>query len=412
LAHSLAYAIARQRLDEELRHSAEDHQVLFENNPFSLLVYDANTLRFLAVNNAAMQQYGYTRAEFLSRSLPDVWPAEEAERALASVKAISGANVRGEEWRHQRKDGSVFDVEVNAHPINFRGRRARIVLSRDITVRKRAIQALEMSELRFRKLFQYSLGLICTHDLDGVILSVNPATARVLDYSITELMGRNLVELMPPKALPAFRQYLERIVENGEDSGLLHLISRDGQPRIWEYHNVLDDDSDGVPYVLGHAQDITDRRRYEQQLREQSIRDPLTGCYNRRYLDEHVASLGAAATWGCVVIDLDHFKQVNDTCGHQRGDEVLIGIGRFLSAQADKGSVVVRMGGDEFMVLLRDGDEAATERLAARLRAAAPNEAPIAFTVGWATREPGETLDATIRRADNALYATRVAERS
>jgi len=411
LTHSLGYAIARQRLDEELRQSAEDHHVLFENNPLALLVYDVNTLRFLAVNNAAIQQYGFSREEFLTKALLDVWPPDETERALASVKTISGANLRSEEWRHRRKDGSVFDVEINAHPLNFRGRRARIVLARDITVRKRAIHALEVSELRFRKLFQYSLGLICTHDLDGVLLSVNPAAARILDYSITELMGRNLVELMPPQTRPGFADYLQRIVENGEDSGLLHLIGRDGQPRIWEYHNVLDDDSEGEPYVLGHAQDITDRRRYERQLKEQSIRDPLTGCYNRRFLEEHVASLSPAASWGCIVIDLDHFKQINDTCGHQRGDEVLVGIGRFLTTHSDEGSMVVRMGGDEFLVLSGNSDEAAIARAAARLRSAAAN-APIGFTLGWAAREPGESLEATIRRADGALYANRVAERS
>ncbi len=74
LAHSLHYAIARQRLDEDVRQSAEDHRVLFENNPYLRLVHELNTLRFLAVNAAAIVQYGYSRSEFLPRSLPDVWP--------------------------------------------------------------------------------------------------------------------------------------------------------------------------------------------------------------------------------------------------------------------------------------------------------------------------------------------------
>jgi len=410
LAHSLRYAVARQRQDEDLRQSAEAHRVLFENNPFALLVYEVNTLRFLAVNEAASRQYGYTREEFLSRSLPDVWPPDEAERALISVKALSGANLKNEEWHHRRKDGSTFDVEINAQPINFRGRRARIVMARDITLRNRAISALETSEKRFRKLFQYSLGLICTHDLAGIILSVNPAVARTLGYEVSELMGRKLSDFCPPALSQAFEEYLQRIARNKEDSGLLYLVARDGQPRIWEYHNVIDED-EGEPYVLGHAQDITDRRRYERQLKEQSIRDPLTGCYNRRFLEQHVASMSAAACWGCIVIDLDHFKQINDTQGHQRGDEVLVGMGRFLTLHAANEDIVVRMGGDEFLVLVGKPGEDGTAELASRL-AAASDQAPSGFTIGWAVRESDENVESTIRRADRALYASRVAARS
>src|SRR5262249_50722916 len=152
---------------------------------------------------------------------------------------------------------------------------------------------------------------ICTHDLDGTLLSVNPAAARALDASVGELMGRNLADMMPPERRGDCAAYLARIREKGIDSGLLVVTARDGSERVWQYHNVLDSDAD-EPYVLGHAQDITERRNYEHRLREQSTVDPLTGCRNRRYLDQHSAQLGDA-TWGCILIDLDRFKQINDT---------------------------------------------------------------------------------------------------
>jgi diguanylate cyclase (GGDEF)-like protein len=162
--------------------------------------------------------------------------------------------------------------------------------------------------------------------------------------------------------------------------------------------------------VLGHAQDITEQRKYEEQLREQSLIDPLTGCRNRRFLDEHTAAL-RKAKWGCILIDLDRFKQINDTYGHERGDQVLIGMAEFLNKHAPKGSVVVRMGGDEFLLLVDVASEKSLAALAEHLQSDAPAQAPSGFTIGHAVRESGETLEATLRRADQHLYATRAAAR-
>lgn len=410
LAHSVHYAVARQRLDEEQRRSAVEHRALFDDNPYPAWVYDVDTLRFLAVNEAALREYGYTRAQFLSMTLREIHPSADRE-AGDNLEKGAVAGMRIDERRHRRSDGSVFDVEVNAQPIAFRGHRARIVLARDITMRKRAIVSLEVSERRFRKLFQYSLGLICTHDLDGTLLSINPAAANTLGYTIAELMGRNLTDFVPPTMRAGFADYLKRIAETGSDSGLLHVVAKNGENRIWQYHNVLDRETPGETYVLGHAQDITERRHYERRLKEQSVRDPLTGCHNRRYLDEHVAALARDAEWGCVLVDLDHFKQINDTLGHQRGDEVLVGIGRFLLRHARANDVVVRMGGDEFLILLTGADEATTAHAAERLRAAAV-QAPSGFTVGWAARQPGESLESTLNRADKDLYEVRSETRS
>ncbi len=408
LARSLHYAIERQRMEGGLRQSAEEHRTLFENHPFPVWVYDSYTLRFLAVNEAAVCEYGYTREEFLRMTLLDIQSPEVAAKLIASIEESKMAGLVVHEWRHRRKDGSVFDVEINAQAIDFRGRPARIVLARDITLRKRAIRALEQSEGRFRKLFQYSLGLICTHDLEGVLLSVNPAAARALDYSVGDLMGRNIADLMPFERRGEFPEYLQRIVANGVDSGLLPVLTRNGTLRIWQYHNVLDSDAD-EPYVLGHAQDVTDRRIYERRLIELSTIDPLTGCRNRRFLGEHVAGLGESR-WGCLLIDLDHFKQINDTQGHERGDQVLVEMASFLRERAPPDAVVVRLGGDEFLLLLESTDDASMSDFAIRLRAGAA-QAPCGFTIGWAVRRTQESLDATLRRADQALYATRAAAR-
>jgi diguanylate cyclase (GGDEF)-like protein/PAS domain S-box-containing protein len=276
----------------------------------------------------------------------------------------------------------------------------------DTTDRRRAIASLEASERRFRQLFHYSLGLICTHDLDGILMSVNPAAAQSLGYPINDLMGRPLTEFMRPEMVGHFDAYLRRIVEHGSDSGRLELRAANGELRIWAYHNVLDDDEhEDERYVLGHAQDITEQYRQERQLREWSLSDPLTQCFNRRYLAQ-LAEITREEALGCVTVDLDHFKAVNDTFGHQRGDDVLVDMAKYLRHRVRAEDAVVRLGGDEFLVVLRTADEARLEDVAGRLRAD-DAQAPIAFTLGASMKPPGTPLDEALARADHRLYEAR-----
>lgn len=274
----------------------------------------------------------------------------------------------------------------------------------DTTDRRRAVASLEASERRFRQLFHYSLGLICTHDLDGILLSVNPAAAHSLGYPVNSLMGRSLTDFMRPEVVPAFHAYLRRIVDEGSDSGRLELRAANGELRIWAYHNVLDDDDD-ERYVLGHAQDITEQHRQERQLREWSLSDPLTHCFNRRYLGQ-LGELTREETLGCITVDLDHFKAINDTYGHQRGDDVLVDMAKFLRARVREEDAVVRLGGDEFLVVLRSADDVQLAEVSARLRDEA-EAAPIGFTLGAAIKPAGTPLDAALSRADQRLYEAR-----
>lgn len=274
----------------------------------------------------------------------------------------------------------------------------------DVTLRSRVVAALEASDRRYRKLFQYSLGLICTHDHEGVLLSVNPAAAKSLGYSVGEMIGRPLTDFIRPELQPRFHEYLLRVMRKDSDAGVIELIAKDGSEHIWQYHNVLDDEAD-EPYVLGHAQDVTERFRQERKLREWSIHDPLTGCYNRRYL----ADLTAAPhdeRWGCIVFDLDHFKHVNDTYGHQRGDEVLMTMAKFLRDHVRPQDAVIRLGGDEFLVLLRNAESSLTDSIVARLDADR-STAPIGFTMGSVTVEPGASLESGLAEADRRLYKAR-----
>ncbi len=250
---------------------------------------------------------------------------------------------------------------------------------------------------------------------DGRYLDANPAFLAMLGLgSVDELITYQADEL---------------VGDPGRRRQELALLDRDGAVREYEIEYrrpdgepcvVLDtvhmrlDPATGERTYLGIAVDVTKRVQLEHQLRELSMRDPLTGCFNRRHLAELERRMSADpdATWGCIFIDVDHFKQFNDRYGHLQGDDVLVKMSRFLIRQVRAEEAVVRVGGDEFLVVLEGADEHRTESVARRLQLAALRTAPAAFSLGWATRIPGESLEKTVNRADQQLLGVKVVERA
>ena len=139
----------------------------------------------------------------------------------------------------------------------------------DDGVQRQAIAAIERNERRYRDLFEHSLGLFCTHDPDGVVLAVNPAAAAALGYAVNELIGRPMQDFVPPPLRREFAAYLKRIADRHSDRGLLYLVHRNGEQRVWEFHNRLVFEADGTPFVMGSAQDVTANRIAERRLRQQ-----------------------------------------------------------------------------------------------------------------------------------------------
>ena len=127
---------------------------------------------------------------------------------------------------------------------------------------------VELSPQRYRELVEQSRGLICTHDLAGVLLSVNRAAADRLGYAPEELVGRSLGDLLAPAVRHLFPQYLDRIQRNPTDEGLMLVVTREGDERIWTYSNVRGREPGGAEYVLGHAHDITDIKRSDARAVE------------------------------------------------------------------------------------------------------------------------------------------------
>jgi diguanylate cyclase (GGDEF)-like protein/PAS domain S-box-containing protein len=248
---------------------------------------------------------------------------------------------------------------------------------------------------------------------EGKILDANPAFLRMFGVkSLQELREYTAGQLV---AKPERRQ---------EE---LALIAKDGSVREFEIdirrpdgeiRTVLDtayqvtDPDTGETLYHGILIDITERTQLEQQLLRAALRDPLTGCFNRRFLGDMERALDPQEQgWGAIVIDIDNFKDYNDRYGHHIGDRVLMRVARFLLSLVRAEDAVIRIGGDEFLLLLIGATPEATAEVAHRLRKTGPGAMPVSVSVGWAIRRPGESLEDTIRRADRQLIQIRVRER-
>jgi len=249
--------------------------------------------------------------------------------------------------------------------------------------------------------------------LDGEIIDANPAFLEMFGVdSLDDLKGQRTSDFVKPEVRSREMALLER--EGSVRDIEFQLTRRDGEIRTVVDSAFLSVDPEtGEKYCHGILVDITHRKELQTQLLELSIRDPLTGCYNRRYLNTVTRQCEAQpkGEWGCIYLDIDHFKQYNDTNGHAEGDSVLVKMARFLMRHVRAEEAVVRVGGDEFLVVLCDSDEDQTNHVAARLRAAAATSAPVPFSMGWAARGNGESFESTMVRADQRLLEVRVDER-
>jgi two-component system NtrC family sensor kinase len=223
-------------------------------------------------NRGAERLYGYSAQDVLGRSAFLLVPPDRQEEEQTILRKIKqGESLLRYETMRVRKDGGCRYVSLTIPPIrNASGVvTGASAVAQDITERKQAEERLRESERRYRHLVENSQGLICTHTLDGTLLSINPAAAHLLGYQPEEMGGRNFREFLAPAVQPRFSDYLERIRHGETDSGLLRMITKTGDERIVVYRNTKFEEAGKAPYVLGHAQDITDLRRAEKELQRQ-----------------------------------------------------------------------------------------------------------------------------------------------
>ncbi len=287
--------------------------------------------------------------------------------------------------------------------------------------RKMAESETAEKERLYRDLFDYGQGMICIHDTDGKITSVNPATFLSLGYESESMIGKNLAEFLPLENQPQFAAYLRKIQNEGLADGYLTLVSNDGKNVIWRYHNILVSEPDAEPYVLGHAQDVTALLKAQKQLKNLSLTDELTGLYNRRgflTLAEQQIRLerheGTARGLSLMFADMDGLKKINDIHGHEIGSEAIIELSKIFSSVLRSSDLIARWGGDEFVILTIGTQDEDTGLMTDRISGAldeynAKGEKPykLACSIGLAPvpLAGNRSFESIIAEADEAMYA-------
>lgn len=399
-----------------LRDGQARYQRLFDAHPQPLWVQDADSAALLAVNAAAIAHYGYPRERFLALT---------ADQLVAS--ADEGVDADGV-VRHRRADGSVIEVELNAQPVDWLGRRAQLVAVQDVTARRQAERDLRLAAAAF----ETSEAIMVT-DAQGVILRVNQAFSRITGYDAEQVKGKTPRLLKSGHQDRAFYQaFWAAIGGPGHWEGEIWNRHRDGHiyPQ-WLSVRAVRDRHGAITHFVSNFFDLSERKAAEQAIHRLSNHDALTDLPNRSLfrdrLDQALKAARRDAHFGAVLqVDIDRFKAINDARGHALGDELLRRVATRLAGCLAPGDTLARLGADEFAVLLpklRPPAEAAARtahQLAEALRQSftAPFDLDgsryhLAASVGLTLFPKGQdSADDLLRETDTALSQAKASGRN
>ena len=386
-------------------------------------IHDADTLRLLAVNEAAVRQYGWSRAELLSKTVLDLMLPEDRPGFLEQLLAGSALGTLSlpVRRRHTARDGGVLTVDVQTESTTFAGRGATLTLARDVTEREQLRAALGTTGDQLREAQAVAKVGIWAWDIVADQVSWSDELYRIfgLTPEVFPATFDGYLAAVHPDDRDLVVTTVERSLRTLEPFELAHRAVTPGGSIRWLQCRGRVRGLDGRPVEMtGACQDVTAQRQAAEALSKLALHDPLTALPNRTLFMDR---LGQALcrldrrhrVLAVLFVDLDRFKAINDRLGHAAGDEVLMAVGGRLREVLRPDDTVARLGGDEFVVLCEDlDDDRAALRVAERVLAAldrpvacGDQEVVSSASIGIAvTRRSDATPDALLRDADMAMY--------
>jgi diguanylate cyclase (GGDEF)-like protein/PAS domain S-box-containing protein len=415
--HARAQVAERRRAEEALRQAEARYRELYEHASDILYSHDLQGT-LTAINATAEQLTGYAREEVIGQTVarfvaPESLPRVQQELAR---KRAGADDFRPYEIDLLRKDGSRLPVEVNTRLVYAAGRAVAVEgIARDVTERRRAAEALRASEERLRTVVTNAPVILFAVDREGVFTLSEGKGLEPLGGRPGEVIGRSIFELYAN--YPGIVDCVRRALSGEACSGTTAV----GGVTFETWYAPLHSERGEIGRVIGVATDVTARQAYEDLLAHQAYHDPLTGLPNRaHFLDRADHALAHARRHdeaiAVLFLDLDRFKVVNDTLGHDTGDRLLVAATRRLLNCVRPEDTVARLGGDEFTILLEGitGVADATrvaERVVEALREPfrlGDREAVVTASIGIALGGAGQgrrhTAGDLLREADVAMY--------
>jgi Amt family ammonium transporter len=394
----------------------EDFEDFFERAVVGMH-WEAADGTILRCNQAELDMLGYSRDEYVGRNVAE-FHVDPQEAAEIRRRLGAGESVREVELRLRHKDGSTRYGLVSASARSAKGRLVDAHrITRDVTSRVEA----ELLAMQFKAMVGSASDAIISKTLDGVITSWNPAAERLYGWTAEQVIGRSIGVIVPPEHPDELPSILARL-RRGEtvDHYETIRIRKDGtRLPVSVTVSPIRDDQGRIIGASSIARDVTERKQDEARLQHAALHDALTDLPNRNFFAECVTRALERARrepgyrFAVLFLDLDDFKLVNDSLGHEAGDQLLTGIARRLTTALRPGDVVARQGGDEFTLLLEEvvgpGD---VEHAARRIREALAAPFPVAgrslvatASIGVVLSEPGDQrAEDLLRDADIAMY--------
>ena len=381
--------------------------------------------RIVEWSSQAERDFGWARADVIGRSLAEtILPENDLEHYQPALQRMLGGDSRllGRrlEVTATRRNGIRFPVEMTFNGIRTSDGHRYNAFVQDISERRRSEEALHQANQRFRSAFDDAAIGMAIVSVEGRFLRVNRALVELIGYSEDELVGLGFSDITHPEDLGEGLQALEEMVEGLRDRYQVEkrYLNADGHVIWTDLSSTVVRDGDGRPlYLLSQIQDISERKESEARLAHRASHDELTGLPNRGVLEDRmILSLNRQRRErqpiAVLYLDLDGFKRVNDTHGHDAGDYLLIAIAKRLTALVRPTDVVSRLGGDEFVILCEAMNEKGATKLAKRIVEVVPKPidvdgASLAVTpsIGIAlSRDPGIRPGELLADADMAMY--------
>ncbi|MCW8918731.1 MAG: EAL domain-containing protein [Gammaproteobacteria bacterium] len=419
-----AMLAARRHAEELLLKEAHKNKTLLRaaSDGIHILDLEGNVLQ---VNDAFCQMLGYTAQQLEGMNVAEFDAQWDAAQIRENIKRLGDSAVTLE-TRHCRHDGSIIDVDVSIVKVDVDGETLIYCSSRDVTERKRAVRALTENQQKLNAVIETALDAVVQMSATGVISGWNTQAEKIFGWPREQIVGRTLSEtIIPPQYRAAHAQGLKRFLASGEGyvlSSRVELVGlhRDGHEFPVEL-SITAVNTAGEYEFNGFIRDISAQKRSEQLIWNQANFDSLTGLPNRNMFHDRLAqNIRKAQRTGLktalLIIDLDKFKEVNDTLGHGMGDLLLQEAARRICASVRQSDTVARLGGDEFTVILGElEDVGRIERVAETILHNLTEPFRLGDEVAYVSASIGITLhpddtsevDDLLKNADQAMYAAK-----